>query len=71
MSARRRCDDRCHKAKGDRCGCWCGGTFHGSVGAVNREALKQGTLKVEDHGFEEGKTVYLEQTTLPGGQTTV
>lgn len=61
MSRVRRCDDRCHRAKGSRCRCWCGGTFHGRLGAVNREALRQGVLDVDDHGFAKGKTAYLEQ----------
>ncbi len=71
MGRKRRCDSRCHNAKGSHCGCWCGGTFHGPVGTVNRDALRQETIKPEDHGFEKGKTVYLEQTTLPGGLTPV
>jgi hypothetical protein len=65
MSRQRRCDARCHTAKGDHCLCFCGGFSHGSVGAANRVALQQGAVNIEEHGFEKGTTVYLEQTKLP------
>jgi len=29
MKRTRRCDARCHNAKGKRCTCWCGGLYHG------------------------------------------
>lgn len=71
MAKIRRCDNRCHSAKGTRCKCWCGGTFHGTAGAINREALLQAVTEadrrrmLEQHGFKEGKTAFIEQTKLP------
>jgi hypothetical protein len=66
MGMVRRCDKRCHSARGSRCRCWCGGFFHGSAGAVNRAALSQGmTELLEQHGFKEGETAYIEQKELP------
>lgn len=38
-SKHRRCDDRCHYARGPICNCWCGGVFHGARGAAAREAF--------------------------------
>lgn len=38
-SKHRRCDKRCHDAKRVRCGCWCGGLFHGAAGEAAREAF--------------------------------
>ncbi len=61
----RRCDDRCHRAKGTRCKCICGGFFHGSAGAANREALAQNTGLLEQHGFKKGEAIYVEQKELP------
>ena len=62
----RRCDSRCHNAKGTRCACWCGGAFHGSAGAANRQALVEGGVEIlEEHGFKKGKTAYIEQRELP------
>jgi len=40
-SKHRRCDKRCHAAQRVRCGCWCGGLFHGERGAAAREAFVQ------------------------------
>ena len=68
MGKVRRCDSRCHKAKKPRCRCWCGGAFHGAdgTGAVNREALAQGmTELLEQRGFKQGETAYIEQKELP------
>lgn len=65
MGKVRRCNSRCHTAKRPRCRCWCGGAFHGSAGAANREALAQGVTQVLDQaGFKEGETAYLEQKPL-------
>jgi len=65
MGKVRRCDSRCHNAKRPRCRCWCGGTFHGSAGVANREALAHGTLNLEEHGFKtDGTTVYIEKKPL-------
>jgi hypothetical protein len=62
----RRCDSRCHHAKGTRCTCWCGGAFHGSAGAANRAALNRGGVELlEQNGFKKGETVYIEQKELP------
>ncbi len=68
MGRVRRCDRRCHTAKGTRCQCWCGGFFHGSAGAANRAARAQGmTHLLEQNGFKKGETVYIEQRELPMG----
>lgn len=34
----RRCDSRCHNAKGKRCKCWCQGRHHG-LGTVMAETI--------------------------------
>lgn len=62
MGRQRRCDWRCHTAKGSRCECWCGGHFHGSAGAINRDALHKGVENIQDHGFKTGETAYMEPT---------
>lgn len=36
MGKPRVCGGRCHKAKGAKCVCWCGGVFHGAGGADAR-----------------------------------
>ena len=67
MGKVRRCNSRCHHAKKPRCRCWCGGFFHGvdGAGAANREALTHGmTELLEEHGFKEGETAYIEQKKL-------
>ena len=66
MGKVRRCNDRCHNAKGTRCACWCGGHFHGSAGASARAALAQGVEgELEQNGFKKGETAYIEQKELP------
>ena len=66
MGTVRRCDKRCHNARKSRCRCWCGGFFHSSAGAANRQALQSGMAHLlEEHGFKEGETVYVEQNKLP------
>ena len=71
MGKVRRCDDRCHNAKGPRCRCWCRGHFHSAAGLVNREALYKAVteadkaLLLETNGFKPGETVYIEQAKLP------
>ena len=66
MGKVRRCDKRCHTAKGIRCKCWCGGFFHGSAGAANRTALAQGATELlEEHGFKKDETAYIGQEELP------
>lgn len=66
MGKVRRCDRRCHQAKGTRCRCWCGGFFHGAGGDVNRQALQDGmTGLLEQRGFKEGETAYIEQKGIP------
>lgn len=68
MGKVRRCGARCHNARGSRCRCWCGGFFHGEngTGQANREALAQGmTELLEQHGFKQGETAYIEQGRLP------
>ena len=66
MTKVRHCDKRCHNAKRPRCRCWCGGAFHGSAGAANRAALQEGVTEIlEQHGFKQGETAYIEQKELP------
>jgi len=65
----RTCGKRCHEARGTKCKCVCLGFYHGSAGAANREALHQATEEdakelLEQHGFKEGETRYIEQTKL-------
>jgi len=43
MEKIRRCDDRCHNAKGKVCKCWCNGRYHG----ISRK--KANELFVKDH----------------------
>lgn len=67
----RRCDSRCHKAKGSRCGCACGGRYHGVAGTVNRETLHQAPDDqrhqiLEEQGFRPGEAAYIEQLPLLG-----
>jgi len=65
MGKVRRCDKRCHTAKGTRCQCWCGGFFHGSAGAANRATLAQGATELlEKHGFRKDETAYIGQEEL-------
>ena len=66
MGRVRKCDKRCHNAKGTRCACWCGGFFHGTAGAANRAALAGGGVELlERNGFKKGETAYIEQKKLP------
>ena len=70
MGRKRTCSSRCHNARGTRCKCVCQGFYHGSAGAANREALHQATEEevketLEQHGFKEGETAYIEQRKLP------
>ena len=70
MGRIRKCNDRCHCAKGTRCKCVCQGFFHGKdgAGAANRAALAEAVLPEEllkQHGFKEGETAYIEQKELP------
>lgn len=39
MGKTRVCGGTCHKAKGAKCRCWCGGVFHGRGGKEAREAF--------------------------------
>jgi hypothetical protein len=48
LSRIRRCDKRCHNAKHDKCRCWCGGTFHGSGGAANRQAVQDNPAALKE-----------------------
>jgi hypothetical protein len=72
MARKRVCSKRCHSARGTRCRCVCGGFYHGKdgTGAANRATLGQATeaeqkLLLEQHGFKEGETAYIEQQELP------
>ena len=66
MGKVRRCDKRCHTAKGTRCKCWCGGFFHSSAGTANRAALAQGATELlAEHGFKKDETAYIGQEELP------
>lgn len=77
MGRVRRCDSRCHNAKKPRCRCWCGGHFHGAQGAGNREALVQAVteadqaLLLQQYGFKEGETKYVQQLEKPKPLETV
>jgi len=68
MSRKRTCGKRCHSAKSNpkTCRCFCSGYFHGgSSGAVHRRELYDGVTKLEEHGFEKGKTKFIAQQALP------
>ena len=68
MGKVRRCDKRCHEAKGTRCRCWCGGFFHGSGGANNRAALVSGLTRVEERpDYHNGGCRYVEQQKMALG----
>ena len=65
----RKCNSRCHHAKGTRCKCVCQGFYHRADGAANRQALTQHTEEevietLEQHGFKDGETAYIEQKEL-------
>jgi len=65
MGKVRKCNVRCHTARGKRCKCWCGGAFHGANGADNRQMLGDGVNDVlEQNGFKKGETAYIEQRRL-------
>ncbi len=68
MSQMRRCDRRCHEAKGRRCKCICDGFFHGAnaAGTVNRQSLADGLTTLEEHGFRKGEALYVDQIKLHG-----
>lgn len=66
MGKIRKCDQRCHNAKGTRCKCWCGGAFHGSAGAAARQAVLDNPDILREYGFEHGKTVFRYQQELGG-----
>lgn len=55
MERKRVCGIRCRNAKGKRCRCVCGGATHG----------KGMTELLEEHGFKEDETAYIEQKALP------
>ena len=66
----RTCSKRCHEARGTRCKCVCQGFYHSAAGAANRQALQEQTEEevketLEQHGFKEGETRYMEQIKLP------
>ena len=62
MTEVRRYDNRCHSARKPMCRCSCVGFFHGSAGAVNRQALAEGVTRVlHEAGSKEGKTAYIER----------
>lgn len=71
MGRVRRCDARCHNAKGTKCRCWCGGKLHGGAGAANRAALAGAVNEdakkelLEQHGFKPGETAFIYQRDLP------
>ena len=77
MGRIKRCDSRCHQVRGTRCGCWCGGHFHGTAGSINREALRNAVTEaekvhlLEENGFQTGQAVYLEQPRLPLEKTAI
>lgn len=64
MARIRRCDSRCHHAKGTRCACWCGGQFHGSQGASARAVLMLAPSAMPPQ-FVKGKTAFILQEEFP------
>lgn len=65
MSRLRRCDSRCHDAKGSRCKCWCSSTFHSSKGLINRSLIADGKLRLSDlPGYKAGHVVYTNHLKL-------
>ena len=61
QDGKRRCDDTCHHAKGVKCGCICGGKFHGAnvvstketerkelEELISKRAVKRSTLVLAD-----------------------
>ena len=65
MTRIRKCNRRCHEAKGKRCGCWCKSAFHGTAGAENRQSIQEGnTDLLKQHGFQKDKTAYINQTAM-------
>jgi len=70
MGRIRRCDRRCHQAKGTRCACVCQGFYHGKNEAMNRQALSEMTEEevkktLEEHGFKNGESRFVWQKELP------
>lgn len=56
----RRCDKRCHEAKGSRCRCWCKGYFHGAKSAQQRREMEATPArKVYQLGGELSNTLYV------------
>jgi hypothetical protein len=49
---RRVCGKICHNARRNKCGCWCGGLFHGKQGELARAAFaaEWGSDPKGDHG---------------------
>lgn len=41
MGKVRVCGKRCHNARRPRCGCWCGGIFHGAGAESARQAFRE------------------------------
>ena len=44
-TGKRRCDAVCHNARGIKCGCLCGGKFHGAVVTASKTAER---AEIED-----------------------
>lgn len=70
MGRIRKCNGRCHQAKGTRCACVCQGFYHGKNGNVNRQALSEMTEEevkqtLEEHGFKNGESRFVWQQELP------
>jgi hypothetical protein len=62
MGKTRVCGKTCHKARREKCRCWCGGIFHGGRGAPAREAF------VREFGAQTVPTteaVFNERTSQP------
>ena len=67
MEKVRRCDSRCHNAKGSRCKCWCGGRYHG----LGNEAADKLFKEDRDGKLDEGLHVYPGCTMDLDGQLTI
>ena len=59
-SGKRRCDAICHSAKGIKCGCICGGKFHGAAVTASKTAER---AEIEDIVLTKAMRVTAEQLT--------
>jgi len=62
----RRCDSRCHNAKGKKCCCLCGGTYHG-VGRMLRVLVSQNQKSLISKLEADGNTILMAQISMDFG----